>query len=289
MAHNEKRTVWWKEAIFGLITGMQFGITIVIIGQPFDTVKTKMQAQEEYKSKSFLQSINSIYKQEGLRGFYRGGTSIVLGSSLFRSAQLSIFEAIHSRFDRNNLTDKNYEKYFTYEIPYTKGLEVRTVVAGLACGVGRALVECPFEFVKVRKQTQKKINVKHIYQGIWPLTLRNSLMMCLGMSMLDSIRRNTNAWSSSFGIFMASGICSLFAHLIIWPIEVYKNYQMASEKKDLVNMHKVIKINISTYGLFGGLFRGVLPGLISSVMRNGIALIIFQKTQRFITQSGLRD
>ena len=289
MAHNEKRTVWWKEAIFGLITGMQFGITIVIVGQPFDTVKTKMQAQEEYKSKSFLQSINSIYKQEGLKGFYRGGTSIVLGSSLFRSAQLSIFEAIHSRFDRNNLKNKNYEKYFTYEIPYTMGLEVRTVVAGLACGVGRALVECPFEFVKVRKQTQKKINLKHIYQGIWPLTLRNSLMMCLGMSLLDSIRRNTNAWATSLGIFMASGFCSLFAHLIIWPIEVFKNYQMASEKKEMLNMKKVIKINISNYGIFGGLFRGLLPGLISSVMRNGIALIIFQKTQRFITQSGFRD
>jgi solute carrier family 25 carnitine/acylcarnitine transporter 20/29 len=289
MAHNEKRTVWWKEAMFGLISGIQFGITIVLVGQPFDTVKTKMQAQEEFHKKNFIETMKTIFKREGIKGFYRGGASIAIGSSLFRSAQLSIFEAVHSRFDKNNLKNKYYEKYFTYVIPYTMGLEVRTVVGGLVCGVGRSLVECPFEFIKVRKQTEKNISIKNLYQGIRPLILRNSLIISLGMIMLDSIRRNTNAWNSSYGLFLASGFCSLIAHLVFWPIEVYKNYCMAHDRKHVKNINTLMQSNIQTYGLLGGMFRGALPGLISSTMKNGIALIIFQKLQRLITLSGLRD
>jgi solute carrier family 25 carnitine/acylcarnitine transporter 20/29 len=289
MAHNERRTVWWKEAIFGLVTGIQYGITIVVVGQPFDTVKTKMQAQEEYKNKTLTQSMKEIFKKEGIKGFYRGGTSIVIGSSLYRSTQLSVFEAVHSRFDKKNLKNKNYEKFFTYVIPHTMGLEMRTVAAGFACGIGRAVVECPFEFIKVRKQTEKKINLWNLYQGIKPLTLKNSLMIGFGMCMLDSIRRNTNAWNHSYGLFLASGFCTLFSHLIIWPIEVFKNYYMASDMKDVKTINNLFKSNIAIHGVFGGIFRGALPGLISTVMRNGLALIIFQKTQRLITLSGLRD
>jgi solute carrier family 25 (mitochondrial carnitine/acylcarnitine transporter), member 20/29 len=289
MAHNEKRTVWWKEAIFGLVTGIQYGITIVVIGQPFDTVKTKMQAQDDFKSKNFSQTMHTIFKKDGIKGFYSGGSSIVIGSSLFRSTQLLVFEAVHSRFDKNNLKNKNFEKFFTYTIPHTLGLEVRTVAAGLAAGIGRALVECPFEFIKVRKQTDNIISVKNIYRGIKPLILKNSLMICLGMSMLDSIRRNTNAWKTSYGLFIASGVCTLTAHILIWPIEVFKNYYMAHDKRDVKNINNLIRSNIRIHGVLGGIFRGALPGLISTVMRNGIALIIFQKMQRLITLSGLRN
>jgi len=289
MAHNERRTVWWKEAIFGLITGVQYGITIVVVGQPFDTVKTKMQAQEEFKNKTFTQSIKEILKKEGIKGFYRGGSSIIVGSSIYRSAQLSVFEAVHSRFDKNNLKNKKYENIFTYVIPNTMGLEMRTVAAGFASGIGRSLVECPFEFIKVRKQTNKNINLKNLYQGIKPLTIKNSIMICFGMCMLDSIRRNTNAWEKSYSVFFASGFCVLISHIIIWPIEVFKNYNMASEKKEIKSMNSLLKSNIATHGLLGGLFRGALPGLFSTVMRNGLALVIFQKTQKLITLSGLRD
>ena len=44
MSHNEKRTVWYKEALYSLITGFLYGGTNTISGHPFDTVKTKMQA-----------------------------------------------------------------------------------------------------------------------------------------------------------------------------------------------------------------------------------------------------
>lgn len=36
------------------------------------------------------------------------------------------------------------------EIPFTMGVEWRTVVAGIAGGSARAIIECPFEYAKVK-------------------------------------------------------------------------------------------------------------------------------------------
>ena len=45
MFNNEKRLSWYHEGALTLLTGTLFGATSVIVGHPFDTVKTKMQAQ----------------------------------------------------------------------------------------------------------------------------------------------------------------------------------------------------------------------------------------------------
>ena len=38
-------------------------------------------------------------------------------------------------------------------IPFTMGLEYRVFAAGILASVSRAILECPFEYAKVRRQT----------------------------------------------------------------------------------------------------------------------------------------
>lgn len=42
---EEKRTVWYKEGLIAALTGIIFGGSNTLIGLPFDTIKTKMQAE----------------------------------------------------------------------------------------------------------------------------------------------------------------------------------------------------------------------------------------------------
>ena len=42
MSHSEKRTDSVREAWMGLLAGMVYGATNVLVGHPFDTVKTKI-------------------------------------------------------------------------------------------------------------------------------------------------------------------------------------------------------------------------------------------------------
>jgi hypothetical protein len=288
MTHNEKRTDWWKEGVIGAIIGIQYGVIQASVGHPFDTIKTKMQVQEDFKKLKFAESIKKVYKKEGIVGFYRGAAAIALGSSIFRSAQFSAFEAVHSRFDKSNLKNKNYEKFFTYVIPHTKGLEIRTVAGGLASGICRSLAECPFEFIKVRKQVKTEYSYRQLYHGLLPLMLKNSLMIMSGFSLIDTFRRNTNAWNSSVGVFLVSGFSTLVSHIFIWPIEIFRNSYMAKNRNEVVGLNVIMKDKIKTHGLIFGTFRGALPGLISTFIRNGLAIALLQKLQKLFTYLGFR-
>ena len=77
------------------ICGFAYGLTSVIAGQPLDTydsklllnppfififrIKTQMQAAGH---KSSFETANNIFVSDGLKGFYRGGLSMILGGAL---------------------------------------------------------------------------------------------------------------------------------------------------------------------------------------------------------------
>ena len=42
MSHSEIRVDCKSEAVMGLLAGFAYGGTNILVGQPFDTVKTKM-------------------------------------------------------------------------------------------------------------------------------------------------------------------------------------------------------------------------------------------------------
>ena len=87
MSHNEVRGAWHKEALMGLTTGFLYGATNCLVGHPFDTVKTKMQAQDGYMGKSlkYVPTVKEIYRVDGWKGYYRGVVPPFFGSVIYRS------------------------------------------------------------------------------------------------------------------------------------------------------------------------------------------------------------
>ena len=86
------------------MTGVLYGTTNVLVGHPFDTIKTKMQVQSgmmavDSKSKgpSYIETIKKVYKTEnGLRGFYKGWFPPLCGSIIFRSLQFAVYETFYT-------------------------------------------------------------------------------------------------------------------------------------------------------------------------------------------------
>ena len=173
MSHNEKRTVWYKEALYSLITGFLYGGTNTISGHPFDTVKTKMQAQTKHMGAKvgYVETIKNVFKQEGPIGFYRGWVPPFFGSVLYRSVQFSVFEAFNTMWEKDEAMRK--------KIPGTGGLEYRTLCAGFLGGSSRSVIECPFEYAKVKRQTGQSWKLQHIYKGFSTQYPRSTFMMTI--------------------------------------------------------------------------------------------------------------
>ena len=92
----------WKETSIAIGTGMLFGGWNTIIGHPFDTVKTKMQAETSHMGKKgYIDSVKMVYGQQGLGGFYRGWCPPFIGSVIFRSLQFTIYEIAHTSLKDN--------------------------------------------------------------------------------------------------------------------------------------------------------------------------------------------
>jgi len=72
MSHNENRSHWFKEGAIGFGTGVLYGLTNVSVGHPFDTIKTKMQAQTGFENVGMMRTLRRIMNREGIRGLYRG-------------------------------------------------------------------------------------------------------------------------------------------------------------------------------------------------------------------------
>lgn len=81
------------EHLVSFIAGASFGATSVLVGQPLDTVKTRMQAHQQSLKSNPLAVATEVFRKEGVRGLYRGGMPIFVGGALFRSAQFGVYEA----------------------------------------------------------------------------------------------------------------------------------------------------------------------------------------------------
>ena len=284
MSHNEKRESWKKEAIAGLIGGIAYGLINTIVGHPMDTIKTNMQIDIHYKGKNMIQSMIYLYKNKGLIGFYKGVYSPILGSSIYRSAQFSVFEGVYTFLD-----EKRYPK-FCYKIPFSFGLEIRVLIAAFFSGTARSILECPFEYSKVNMQIGQNWEIKKIYQGFQSLYFRTIGLMIFAFALIDSFRRNTNAYNNPISCFFIQGGIASLSFILIWPLEIAKNQiqGMKNSSKNNTNIYQIIKLRYKDYGLIQGLYRGVLPGVSGIFMRNGASMIGMIEVQKLLSYYGFR-
>ncbi|KAK4457061.1 mitochondrial carrier C4G9.20c [Cladorrhinum samala] len=131
-----------------LFSGAAGGIAQVLIGQPFDIVKVRLQTSTAYPSA--LSAATSIYKTEGPLAFYKGTLTPLLGIGACVSIQ---FGAFHSA--RRYLESLNPSQPLSYGQYYA---------AGAFAGVANSVISGPIEHVRIRLQTQPH-GAARLYNG----------------------------------------------------------------------------------------------------------------------------
>ncbi|CAG8449707.1 16844_t:CDS:2 [Dentiscutata erythropus] len=143
-----------KNVIFGSIAGM----TGKLVEYPFDTVKTRLQAQPlDHKIfKGPLDCFKQTINHEGFWGLYRGMSSPMVGAMLenamlflvYNHIQMMIKEYTTPAYKRHLLYNKN----FMDEISLDMG---QLCLAGALSGALASFVLTPVELVKCKLQVQE--------------------------------------------------------------------------------------------------------------------------------------
>ncbi|KAJ3202528.1 hypothetical protein HK099_001814, partial [Clydaea vesicula] len=255
----------------------------VAVGHPFDTIKTKMQAEPGFNN-GMVKSFQQVWNSQGVKGLYKGSLGPILGSGLYRSTQFAVFEALYTKWDN---------QFMKKEIPYTFGLQNRVVLAGFAASTARALIECPIEYAKVCRQTGQNWNFNQIFKGFHWQWVRTSGVMVWYFCAIDSIRRNhPEVFSSPSGQFLASSTVATLGFWIVWPTEVLKNQVQAGTKikgkTSAISTMDRLNDLMKNHGGIRGLYRGILPGTYRSFFANGFSIVVMIWAQKQATALGFR-
>ena len=261
---------------YGLATlsGALYGATNTIVGHPFDTVKTKMQAQASFGSQSMSTTMRQIWAAEGAAGFYRGCLPPMWGSAVYRSAQFSVYSTLHAAAETSD-----YSRFLLS--PCLGDMEWRVPLAGFMGATSRTVLESPIEYAKVKGQTGQRWAPREIYQGSGLQWLRTGPMMTLYFCLFDACTRN-GLTTTGAGQFFCSGGSALVGFWVVWPFETLKNKAQAGDATS-------IAAQVRRRGGILGLYRGIVPGSLSVFLRNGAAMIVMQRANAAITRLGLRD
>lgn len=280
MTHNQERTAWWKEGLIGLGVGVMYGTTSVCVGHPFDTIKTKMQAQRGFESRNMFHTFSKTVREQGVRGLYRGCLPPLFGSGIFRSTQFAVFEAVYTYLDH---------PLGHSELPLTGGLQVRVLAAGFTAATARSLIETPLEYAKVRRQTQQSWQFRHLYRGFGVTWFRTQGLMNTYFILVDSGRRHVPELFSTplIGPFLTSGVAATLGWWVVWPLEYMKSQVQGSYGQDESVLRRMRRVLRERGGVFA-LYRGIGPGTIRSFIANGTSMIVMQWAQRKVSELGLR-
>ncbi|KAL3951935.1 hypothetical protein ACCO45_013652 [Purpureocillium lilacinum] len=99
-----------------LFSGAVGGVAQVLIGQPFDIVKVRLQTTNQYSGA--LQAASSIYRNEGALAFYKGTLTPLIGIGACVSIQFGAFHSARRWFEERNTAsgskrpDLSYGQYF---------------------------------------------------------------------------------------------------------------------------------------------------------------------------------
>lgn len=285
MTHNEPRSNALKDGAIGLSTGLLYGATSVLVGHPFDTIKTKMHAQRGFADShlSMTNSFRNVYRSSGVAGLYRGWWPPLWGSSLYRSTQFAVYEALYTYL-------ASYQELRKAPV---LGIEYRVMLAAVSASTARAIIECPIELAKVLRQTEQPIRFRNLYKGFLYQWGRTSGVMVTYFICIDGLRRKRpETFQTVWGQFLASSMSATLGFWLVWPLEVMKNQVQANTNlerlRENASFIERAKFLMETHGGIRGLYRGIVPGTIRSFMSNGASMVVMLWANRKITEMGWR-
>jgi solute carrier family 25 carnitine/acylcarnitine transporter 20/29 len=277
MTHNEKRGRPEQEMTLALFTGSIYGATHTLTGHPLDTIKSKMQVQAGYTSISAWQVAALIWKNEGVRGFYRGCVPPLWGSMAYRGVMMSAYELAYTSCEQSS------HAWLREEL--VVGIRPMVPLSSMFAATVRAVIESPIEYAKVMGQTNQQWKLAHIYRGFGAQVARTTTLLIPIFVMIDLARRKTQLMTTMLGNFAVTAAASGAAYVACWPLETLKNLAQSGTPHPGASVAQ----RVGFMGGPRGLMRGVGPGALAGAMRNGLGMVAMVEAHKWATRLGLRD
>ena len=255
------------------LAGAAGGVTSVLLGQPFDLIKVRLQTTN---SSNVLRVARDVWVHEGPLAFYKGAAIPFLGVGFAVSIQFVTYHSVRQTFEG---------------LQHGQRLSAsQSYLAGGAAGIANSLISGPVEHIRTRLQLQSHGTVK-LYAG--PMDCVKQIVAKAGLPGLFkaypvAVAREFQAYGCYFAAFEASlralgeargktrkemtiwdtMPCGALAGIAFWmgsyPIDVVKSKLQGDGFGADARYRNVRAAVVETWqqGGFRGFWRGLSPTLV---------------------------
>ena len=139
-----------------------------------------------------------------------------------RSAQFGVYNSVVKTMEHHyGATDP--------KMYYMGCINPHVVMAGFFGGIGRGLVEGPFEMVKVRRQVLSGWKFADVFQGFGATLFRNSFLFSSFVIYMDILKQQLQQNEMELSPFLKAGLCANLAWFSVWPLDVIKTRRQSGK------------------------------------------------------------
>ncbi|XP_066930720.1 mitochondrial ornithine transporter 1-like isoform X1 [Clytia hemisphaerica] len=287
-----------KQGIIDFISGSNGGIACVMVGQPLDTVKIKMQTYSSVYKNSFSCFWN-IMKSEGPRGLY-AGTMPAIASNIIEHSALFFFYGQCQNFVASLVKVDNIDHLSTVQKGY----------AGSLCSFFLGFVLCPPELLKCRLQTARELHgsttsitmrstimdvfrkegVLGFYQGLSALLLREVPANFFYFAGYEGVKKllqtpeeqEAGAKTAAWKLIVSGGVGGMTYWTSIYPVDVMKTkLQIWNGEGKKPTLTQMARQTFQQEGI-GSFYRGIGPTLLRSFPANAAIFLTYEYTKDFL-------
>ncbi|KAI8145511.1 mitochondrial carrier domain-containing protein [Fennellomyces sp. T-0311] len=303
--------LWTNKTVIAASSAAVVG---VIAGYPFDSVKTRMQT-EPYDSISAC--VRKTYREEGVRGFFRGVLPPLVTVSIIKSISFSVYEET-KRFC------KSRSPYLSQDQKLGPVMAISTF-GGACSGAFIATFSCPFELVKIHKQLEvlllqassistgatvvrenKKRNgwkndtrttsswhsakeiirlkgIRGLWSGFGLHFVRDTVGTGVyfgGYETTKFLLSGPERTAGPMTQFLAGGVCGILCWLAVFPIDLVKSLmqkEILAPNPSYRNTMDCVRDIYGTRGL-AGFYRGIAVTLIRAFPIHSLNFLVYEQT-----------
>ncbi|QCE13254.1 mitochondrial thiamine diphosphate carrier 2-like isoform X1 [Vigna unguiculata] len=309
-----------KRAAIDATAGALSGAVSRTVTSPLDVIKIRFQVQLEPTSSwtllrkdlstpskytGMLQATKDIFREEGMRGFWRGNVPALLMVMPYTSIQFTVLHKLKTLASGSSKTENhmNLSPYLSY---------MSGAIAGSAATVG----SYPFDLLRTILASQGEPKVypnmrtafvdivqtrgfQGLYAGLSPTLVEIIPYAALQFGTYDTFKRWAMAWNqrqhsnstteniSSFQLFLCGVSAGTCAKLATHPLDVVKKrfqieglqrhprYGARVEHRAYNNMLDAIKRILQMEG-WAGLYKGIVPSTVKAAPANAVTFVAYE-------------
>ncbi|PVU97509.1 hypothetical protein BB561_000515 [Smittium simulii] len=288
-----------RQAALNCLAGSVGGVGQVLAGQPFDTIKVRIQSQpKEYRGA--FDCLKKLVGENGVQGLYKGTTSPLMGISVCVSLQFLTLEKMKQYFaDRNMRAGQQAGQLLPSQL----------FLAGGVAGLANSVASCPVEHIRTRLQIQnagqelysgtidcvKKISAEYgvsaLYKGMVPTLYREffgygAYFLAYEYFVARELAKSggKRADLASWKVCLYGSYAGFSMWLLCFPIDAIKTKIQTDAFAANARYKSTLDCLTSTLksGGVAGLYRGLSPCLLRAAPANAATFICFEYAMRFL-------